>query len=98
MCLKYPRPTQTDLLNRTKDSFDLENFANEVIEQPKVIDNFKRYKKNMQRKKTTMSLSRSMPSRSSSTSASKKKNRSAAATATISNKEKTTTEKNKIYI
>ncbi len=44
------RADQVDLANRTtkffkeKDSFDMEEFANEVIEQPEVIESFKRYK------------------------------------------------------
>ena len=43
---------QVDLANKTakffkeKDSFDMEEFANEVIEQPEVIDSFNRYKEN----------------------------------------------------
>ncbi len=46
------RADQVDLANRTtkffkeKDSFDMEEFANEVIEQPEVIDSFNRYKEN----------------------------------------------------
>ncbi|MFR9591804.1 MAG: nucleoid-associated protein [Rikenellaceae bacterium] len=44
------RADQVDLANRTtkffkeKDSFDMEEFANEVIEQPEVIESFNRYK------------------------------------------------------
>ncbi len=43
---------QIDLLNRSleffkeKDTFDMEEFANEVIEQPKVIESFRDFKKN----------------------------------------------------
>ncbi len=46
------RADQVDLANRTtkffkeKDSFDMEEFANEVIGQPEVIDSFNRYKEN----------------------------------------------------
>ena len=43
---------QIDLLNRSleffkeKDTFDMEEFANEVIEQPKVIESFRDFKRN----------------------------------------------------
>ena len=43
---------QIDLLNKSlkffkeKDTFDLENFANEVIEQPEVIESFHNFKRN----------------------------------------------------
>ena len=49
---EVPKADQIDLLNRSlqffkeKDSFDIEEFANEVIEQPEVIESFKSYKKN----------------------------------------------------
>jgi len=48
---EVPKADQIDLLNRSlqffkeKDSFDMEEFANEVIEQPEVIESFKNYKK-----------------------------------------------------
>ena len=48
---EVPKADQIDLLNRSlqffkeKDSFDIEEFANEVIEQPEVIESFKNYKK-----------------------------------------------------
>ena len=43
---------QIDLLNKSlqffkeKDTFDMDDFANEVIEQPDVIESFRNYKKN----------------------------------------------------
>ncbi len=46
------RADQVDLANKTakffkeKDSFDMDEFANEVIEQPEVIESFNRYKEN----------------------------------------------------
>ncbi len=46
------RADQVDLANRTtkffkeKDNFDMDEFANEVIGQPEVIDSFNRYKDN----------------------------------------------------
>ena len=49
---EVPKADQIDLLNRSlqffkeKDSFDIEEFANEVIEQPEVIESFRSYKKN----------------------------------------------------
>ena len=49
---EVPKADQIDLLNRSlqffkeKDSFDIEEFSNEVIEQPEVIESFKSYKKN----------------------------------------------------
>ena len=49
---EVPKADQIDLLNRSlqffneKDTFDIEDFANEVIEQPEVIESFKSYKKN----------------------------------------------------
>lgn len=48
---EVPKADQIDLLNRSlqffkeKDTFDIEDFANEVIEQPEVIESFKNYKK-----------------------------------------------------
>ncbi len=48
---EVPKADQIDLLNRSlqffkeKDTFDIEDFANEVIEQPEVIESFKHYKK-----------------------------------------------------
>ena len=48
---------QADLINRTvkffkeNDSFDLEEFANEVIEQPDVIDSFNQFKDNYQKER-----------------------------------------------
>lgn len=50
--LEVSRADQVDLANRTakffkeKDSFDIEEFVNEVIEQPEVIESFNRYKEN----------------------------------------------------
>ena len=49
---EVPKADQIDLLNRSlqffkeKDSFDMEEYADEVIEQPEVIESFKSYKKN----------------------------------------------------
>ena len=46
---------QIDLLNRSleffkeKDTFDMEEFANEVIEQPEVIESFHQYKRNFEK-------------------------------------------------
>jgi hypothetical protein len=46
---------QVDLLNRSvkffkdKDTFDMDEFANEVIAQPEVIDSFNRYREDYQR-------------------------------------------------
>lgn len=51
------RAEQAELLNKTtqffkeKDSFDMNDFANEVIAQPEVIDSFKRYKVNYQQER-----------------------------------------------
>lgn len=48
---EVPKADQIDLLNRSlqffkeKDTFDIEDFANEVIEQPEAIESFKNYKK-----------------------------------------------------
>ena len=48
---EVPKADQIDLLNRSlqffkeKDTFDIEDFANEVIEQPEVIESFRSYKK-----------------------------------------------------
>lgn len=48
---EVPKADQIDLLNRSlqffkeNDTFDIEYFANEVIEQPEKIESFKRYKK-----------------------------------------------------
>jgi len=45
---------QIDLLNKSlqffkeKDTFDMDDFANEVIEQPEVIESFRNYKKNFE--------------------------------------------------
>lgn len=54
-----PKADQIDLLNRSlqffkeKDSFDMEEFANEVIEQPEVIESFKSYKKSYEEEHAT---------------------------------------------
>lgn len=56
---EVPKADQIDLLNRSlqffkeKDSFDMEEFANEVIEQPEVIESFKSYKKSYEEEHAT---------------------------------------------
>ena len=56
---EVPKADQIDLLNRSlqffkeKDTFDIEDFANEVIEQPEVIESFKSYKKNYEEEHAT---------------------------------------------
>lgn len=56
---EVPKADQIDLLNRSlqffkeKDSFDMEEFANEVIEQPEVIESFKIYKKSYEEEHAT---------------------------------------------
>lgn len=56
---EVPKADQIDLLNRSlqffkeKDTFDIEDFANEVIEQPEVIESFKNYKKNYEEEHAT---------------------------------------------
>ena len=56
---EVPKADQIDLLNRSlqffkeKDTFDIEDFANEVIEQPEVIESFKNYKKNYEEEQAT---------------------------------------------
>lgn len=56
---EVPKADQIDLLNRSlqffkeKDTFDMEDFANEVIEQPEVIESFKSYKKNYEEEHAT---------------------------------------------
>ena len=56
---EVPKADQIDLLNRSlqffkeKDSFDMEEFANEVIEQPEVIESFKNYKKSYEEEHAT---------------------------------------------
>ena len=48
---------QADLLNKSvqffkeKDTFDIDEFANEVIAQPEIIDSFNKYKKNYQQER-----------------------------------------------
>lgn len=56
---EVPKADQIDLLNRSlqffkeKDTFDIEDFANEVIEQPEVIESFKSYKKSYEEEHAT---------------------------------------------
>lgn len=56
---EVPKADQIDLLNRSlqffkeKDTFNIEDFANEVIEQPEVIESFKSYKKNYEEEHAT---------------------------------------------
>lgn len=56
---EVPKADQIDLLNRSlqffkeKDTFDIEDFANEVIEQPEVIESFKNYKKSFEEEHAT---------------------------------------------
>ena len=56
---EVPKADQIDLLNRSlqffkeKDTFDIEDFANEVIEQPEAIESFKSYKKNYEEEHAT---------------------------------------------
>lgn len=56
---EVPKADQIDLLNRSlqffkeKDTFDIEDFANEVIEQPEVIESFKSFKKNYEEEHAT---------------------------------------------
>lgn len=56
---EVPKADQIDLLNRSlqffkeKDSFDMDEFANEVIEQPEVIESFKSYKKSYEEEHAT---------------------------------------------
>ena len=55
---EVPKADQIDLLNRSlqffkeKDTFDIEDFANEVIEQPEVIESFKNYKKTFEEERS----------------------------------------------